>query len=134
LKEGAALPTVFLRDLDPHQAQGEELPQEVVAERARFVHLAHVRPYLFAREFAHSGLEQRLVLAQRGQRPCSRFGLFGWHISRAYSTAASAHHCRPCDPATPRCVTYPRYVLTPSRSAACLSQAASRPHLASSSK
>lgn len=30
-----------------------------------------------------------------------------------YSTAANSRHCRPCDSATPLCVTYPLYVFTP---------------------
>ena len=54
--------------------------------------------------------------------------------SLAYTTAVRSWHFRPWDSATPACVTYPLYVLTPPLSAGCRSQALSRPWLASSSR
>ena len=42
LEEGAALPAVLLGDFDAHQAHLEELPDDVLAEDAGLVHLAHI--------------------------------------------------------------------------------------------
>ncbi len=68
LEERAALPAVFLGDLDAHQAHLEKLADDVLAEHAGFVHFAHMRPDFLARELAHRGLEKALLLAQRRER------------------------------------------------------------------
>ena len=68
LEEAAALPAVFLGDLDAHQAHLEELADEVLAEHAGFVHLADVGADLLARELAHGGLEKSFFFGKRSQR------------------------------------------------------------------
>ena len=68
LEETAALAAVFLGDLDAHQAHFEKLADEVFAEDAGFIHFADVRADLFAREFAHGGLEELFVFGERGER------------------------------------------------------------------
>ena len=64
LKEVAALPAVLFRDLDAHQAQFEHFAQQVLAEDAGFVHLAHVRADAFARKTADGVLKHLLFFAQ----------------------------------------------------------------------
>ena len=80
LEEGAALPAVLLGDLDPHQAHLEELLDDVLAEDAGLVHLAHVGADLFAGELAHGGLEELFVFGERGQRRRRLQGFEGGHV------------------------------------------------------
>ena len=63
LEEGPALAAVFLGDFDGHQAQVEELLQQIPAEHARIVHGAHMGSQALAGETAHGSLEQSLFFA-----------------------------------------------------------------------
>ena len=73
LEETAALAAVLLGDLDPHQPHFEELLDDVFAECAGLVHLAHIRTDLLASELANGGLEEPLLFAQGGKRLGRRF-------------------------------------------------------------
>jgi hypothetical protein len=68
LEEAAAAAAVLFGDLDAHQAQLEELADDVLAEDAGFVHFADMRADLLARELAHGGLKELLFFRQRGER------------------------------------------------------------------
>ena len=72
LEERAALSAVFLGDLDPHQAHFEELLDDVLAEDAGLVHLAHVGANLLR------------------ARTCAPWPGRAFRLRRARSTAAEA--------------------------------------------
>ena len=81
LEKAAALAAVLLGDLDAHQAQFEELPDEVFAEDAGLIHFAHVRADLLAREPAHGVVEELFVFGQLRQRRRMRLqGFKGVHF------------------------------------------------------
>src|SRR6185436_15113091 len=73
LEETAALASILLGNLDPHQPHFEELADDVFAKRAGLVHLAHVWTDLLASELANGGLEEPFLFAQGGKRLGSRF-------------------------------------------------------------
>ena len=96
LEETAAAAAVFFGDLDAHQAQFEELADDVLAEHAGLVHFADVRADLLARELAHGGLKELLFFRQRGERLWRNLGLLraGWHgFISLYYTAPVRGHC-----------------------------------------
>jgi hypothetical protein len=74
LEKTAALPAKLLRNFDSHQAQLEELPDNVFAENTGLIHLPHVRPNLLARETAHGGLKQPLFFTELRERGRVDFG------------------------------------------------------------
>ena len=91
---------VFFGDFDAHQAQLEELADDVFAEDAGFVHLADVGADLLARELAHGGLKELLFFRQRGERLGRNLGLLraGWHgFISLYYTGAIRAIGGPCD-------------------------------------
>ena len=62
LEEVAALAAVFFGDFDAHQAELEQFLQQIFAEHAGFVHLAHVGADALAREAAHGGAGTSFLL------------------------------------------------------------------------
>lgn len=62
------MPAILFRDFDAHQAEFEHLVKKIFAERAGFVHGAHVRADPFASELANRGLEHLLFVGQDSER------------------------------------------------------------------
>src|SRR2546430_9007834 len=60
LEKAATLSAILFRDFDAHQAQLEELAQDVLAEYSRFVHLADVRGDLYPSEASEDRKSTRL--------------------------------------------------------------------------
>lgn len=71
LEESPSRAAVVFRNLDAHQAEVEELPEEIRAKRGLFVHLADMGGDLLAREAAHGVAQEALIfgkLSERGGR------------------------------------------------------------------
>ena len=66
-EDGPTAATVLLRHLDAHEAELEELGDEVQPELGRLVHCVHMRPYLGLRELADRVAEHGFFFGENGQ-------------------------------------------------------------------
>jgi hypothetical protein len=69
-----------LGHFDPHDAQVEQLVDEIPGNSGLVIHFPHARPDFAGGKFLHALAEQLLVVGQageRGRKICGRFGHAG---------------------------------------------------------
>jgi hypothetical protein len=77
MEEPPAGAAVGFRHLDAHDAEVEELPDQVGLDLRVLVHLAHERPHLGVGEFPYAVPEEEFVFGQDGEGLAGFRGLLG---------------------------------------------------------